>query len=105
MVMKILQRAMRCGKTYESIKLSAEKKIPIICANKSEISNIMSMAEKIGVSIPDPILAESAKVRFERKQDKRMIVDNVDWVLRLFLGGDVVAGTVDGSNSYSNWSE
>lgn len=100
--MNILSRPFRAGKTYECIRASAETGAIIICADEGEASRVKIEAHYMRVKIPDPIPCHGALERL-RGQHVPVIVDNMDWVLKQFLGADVLAGTVNGPSAAIEW--
>jgi len=51
----IYESPVSAGKTVIAIKLSAEKQIPLLCANEIRKSQIMDLAKRLKINIPEPI--------------------------------------------------
>ena len=80
------------GKTTELIKMSAETGIPICVRNRSRIKNIVYMANRLGVEIPEPIVIYNQRFLKERRT---IMIDDVQDVLFDIYGTEVVCATFD----------
>lgn len=93
--MQILRMGRRCGKTTQLVKQASEGGLYIICANKERAYHIMQVAEELGVNILFPItVGEIADSRgIKSMYIDKVLVDDVEDVLRAFIGKTVLLAT------------
>ena len=72
------------GKTLELIKMSAERNIYIVCADRQRALNIAAMARELGYQIPFPITLMELPIHSRFIQE--VFVDDVDVVLERIIG-------------------
>lgn len=104
MVMKILSRPRRYGKTYQAVLESAKSRARIVTLDNNEAARIKRMALDLGLNIPEPLSMSDAYHKNAGRRE-RVIVDNVDWVMRTLLNAHVHGITVDGPPAEIMWSE
>jgi hypothetical protein len=102
--MKILLRPRACGKTYEAVLESSRSGATIVCATDAEKKRIESIARTAGLGIPSPLSCQETFTKLQGRHAS-VIVDNADWVLRMFLGADVHGITVEGPPAEFDWSK
>lgn len=98
--MKIIQGGRGSGKTYTLVQLSHLSGYPIMIRSRCNKEYIQTMADQLGLTIPEPIV-------FRSKQDARgnllptdkVLVDYLDgWLSDIvcsYFSADVVAATMN----------
>lgn len=98
--MKIIQGGRCSGKTYTLVQLSHLSSYPIMTRNIHSKKYIQTMADQLGITIPEPIV-------FRSKQDTRgkllptdkVLVDDLDgWlsdIVSNYFGSAVAAATMN----------
>lgn len=84
------------GKTLELIKMSAERNIYIVCADRQRALNIAAMARELGYQIPFPITLMELPIHSRFIQE--VFVDDVDVVLERIIGRRVSNITLRGNS-------
>lgn len=85
-MLNIIMGKSKSGKTTELVKLSAEGKIPIICASKNNVKNVKEIAEKLNLNIPEPISVIDFIKTADFSKINSILIDDLDLVLQIFLG-------------------
>lgn len=75
----------RFGKTYNLVKLSAIKQIPILCAYSHSKITIKEKAKELGVIIPEPLSVRDIWDKGIRLEE--VLVDDAERVLEYMLKG------------------
>ena len=98
--MRIINRGRRTGKTAMLISSAYVTGKPIITSTMNSKNNLMSMAEKMGISTNIEVYTINEWLECHRvyKQSNEILVDNVELilgdVLSKFLNANVIAGTM-----------
>lgn len=85
--MKIISKGRGEGKTAELVKMSAETQIPILHHYPPYVEDV---AEELGLSIPRPISIRE----FNIEKPEKVLIDDVDFMLKRLLGTEVVAAAL-----------
>lgn len=85
------------GKTTYLIQRSEELEIPIVVGTYLRKDAIKRNAEKLGIKIPDPILASDL---LDKKDDnpKKVLLDDIDIVINILLNSNVLECTCTSNN-------
>ncbi|WP_312286695.1 hypothetical protein [Terrisporobacter sp.] len=89
--MKILNLDRGKGKTTELIKVSNEKWIYIVCADRKRAENISRMAMEMSLNIPFPITVNELPIR--SPYIKEVLLDDVEDVLTRLIRKPVLIAT------------
>lgn len=90
--MKRIIKERGTGKTYELVKLSAEKQIPILCMSKE---GVLDRAKELNVKIPQPISIWDYEKGLHRGRDiESVLVDDSEYILQRLLEFKINALTV-----------
>jgi hypothetical protein len=95
--MKIMYLGRGQGKTVRLLYASEWNDIPILCATYSQKEHLIDMAGKLGLKIPEPIVAyemTSNRIMNSRIAEKDLLVDEAPWVLRNLLHSIGMKGEV-----------
>ena len=85
-LMKVIAKPRRGGKTTELIKLSAETNTYILVANKMRQKEVMRLANLMNITIPYPVTVEDyMKTQFRGSFIKNILIDDVEDVLHAFF--------------------
>lgn len=80
------------GKTYDLIKISSEKNIPIICYSYGSMTLICEMAEEMGVEIPTPIpIHKYIEMINGGYNPERILIDNAEFIMEYLLRCEIYA--------------
>ena len=84
--MKIMLGGKNSGKTTKLVKVSAREKIHIICSNFQRKFNILDVAKKLKLDIPEPItLCEVVNNKLIGINDQRILIDDAEIILTRLL--------------------
>lgn len=86
--MKIINLGRGQGKTTRLLYASEFNYTPILCATYAQKDYLVNQAEKLGLKIPEPIVADeiaSNRIRGSKAADMDLLVDEVPWVLQSLL--------------------
>lgn len=100
--MKIINLPRGQGKTIRMLYASEFNYAPIICSTYAQKDYLLNQAEKLGLNIPEPIVASeitSNRIRGSKAADMNLLVDDAHWVLQsllksLGMRGEVKAITI-----------
>lgn len=95
--MKIINLGRGQGKTTRLLYASEWNNIPILCATYAQKSYLISQAERIGLIIPEPIVADEIatnRIRGSKAADKDLLVDEAPLVLQNLLNSLGMRGEV-----------
>ena len=100
--MKIINLRRGQGKTVRLLYASEWNNIPVLCATYAQKDYLLSQAERIGLLIPEPIVASEIatnKIIASKAADKDLLVDEAPLVLQnllrsLGMRGEVKAVTL-----------
>lgn len=95
--MKIINLGRGQGKTIRLLYASEWQDLPIVCATYSQKQHLIDTAKKLGLSIPEPIVASeipSNRIIDSRAADKDLLVDEAPLVLRNLLHSMGMKGEV-----------
>lgn len=80
--MKIFNLSRGKGKTIRMLYASEYQNIPILCSNRLSKLNILEMAKKYEINIPEPMSVQDvANGRLRGKRFDGVLVDDMDLVL------------------------
>ena len=99
--MKILKMNRGEGKTTDLIKVSSYADIPIICRSRKMAEIIEERAKIMGLAIPKPMTLDMYKER-GRKNNEKVLIDDIDLVLRMYLNSEIVCATTSCEINYPN---
>lgn len=94
--MLVFKGGRKSGKTTWAIAESARTKIPILVYSDSGKKVILASAERMGVTIPDPITIDDLLVR--RVSSRKVIVEEGQKVLERLLGTEIHGLTITDDN-------
>lgn len=87
LIMKIIYKKRRAGKTTELINIAANGFYYIICTTTEEAGRVARQAEELGKDIPMPIsFDEFVNKRFNPAGIKGFLIDNADLLLQHIAG-------------------
>lgn len=90
--MKRIIKERGAGKTYDLVKLSAEKQIPILCMGNYDV---LDVAKELNVKIPEPISIWEYKRGFHKgRRIDDILVDEADFILQELLNIPIYALTI-----------
>ena len=100
--MKIINLGRGQGKTVRLLYASEWSNTPILCANHQYKDNLIHMAKRLGLKIPEPIITSdffSNKLNGNCIRDKDILIDDSPEVLKqllkhLGIGGEIKAITL-----------
>lgn len=95
--MKIINLGRGQGKTMRMLYASEWQDLPIVCATYSQKQHLIDTAKKLGLNIPEPIVASeipSNRIIDSRAADKDLLVDEAHWVLQNLLHSMGIRGEV-----------
>ena len=95
--MKIINLGRGQGKTVRLLYASEWQNIPILCATYAQKDYLISQAEKLGLLIPEPIVAyeiATNRMRGSKAADKDILVDEAPLVLQNLLNSLGMRGNV-----------
>lgn len=92
--MKIITGSRQSGKTTELIRISSVTGYPIVTFNAKAAFNVKMQAEKMGVSIPEPLFMGEFGVSLPSK----VLVDQIDYSRPINGDMEIIAATVDKEN-------
>lgn len=81
------------GKTLKAIQLSAEKQMPIVCSSYHQMEYIKYRAKEMNLKMPKPIMFDDVRGKVIGNR-RRLIVDDLDILLRRILDGEVHYATM-----------
>ena len=82
------------GKTYTLVKISAEKQIPIMVITLRQKENLLDIAKRNNLKIPEPVLVEQSKGK-----RANVLIDNAEDMLAYLLRSSIDTMTIaDESN-------
>ena len=91
--MKIILGNPGSGKTKELLKLSQDKKTPILCESESRVERLLVKAQGYGYTIPTPITIDKAK------SVDQVLIDDVERFFYNQIGVKVSAITINRDTS------
>lgn len=90
--MKAYVRPRAAGKTHELIKLAAEERLVIVCANQEMVRLVTERAKRMGLDIPQPISwRQFASGTHRGRRIKGFAFDDVELGLQQMAGPIPVA--------------
>lgn len=95
--MKIINLPRGCGKTIRLLYASDFNYTPILCATFAQKDYLISQAERLGLLIPEPIVASeitSNRIRGSKAADMDLLVDEAPMVLQSLLSSLGMRGKV-----------
>ena len=95
--MKIINLSRGQGKTTRLLYASEFNYAPIICSTYTQKDYLVSQAEKLGLNIPEPIVANeitSNRIRGSKAADMDLLVDEAPLVLQCLLNSLGMRGEV-----------
>ena len=95
--MKIINLPRRCGKTTRLLYASDFDYTPILCATFDQKDHLVSQAERLGLHIPEPIVASeitSRRILGSPAADMDLLVDEAPMVLQALLSSLGMRGKV-----------
>ena len=95
--MKIINLGRGQGKTTRLLYASEFQDIPILCATYVQKDYLVEQAEKLGLLIPEPIVADEIttnRIRGIKAVYKDLLVDEAHWVLQSLLKSMGMRGEV-----------
>lgn len=95
--MKIINLGRGRGKTTRLLYASEWQYIPILCATHAQKDYLVNQAERLGLIIPEPIVASEIatnRIRASKAVDKDMLVDEAPLVLQNLLNSLGMRGKV-----------
>ena len=95
--MKIINLGRGQGKTARLLYASEWQDLPIVCATNSQKQYLIDMANRLGLNIPEPIVAyeiTSNRIVGSRVAEKDLLVDEAPLVLRSLLHSMGMKGEV-----------
>lgn len=95
--MKIINLGRGQGKTIRLLYASEWNDNPILCATYSQKDNLVKQAERLGLKIPEPIVASEIttnRIRESKAVDKDLLVDEAPLVLQSLLNSLGMRGEV-----------
>lgn len=95
--MKIINLGRGRGKTVRLLYVSEWDDIPILCATDTQKRYLLNQAERLGLNIPEPIVAgeiTTNKFRGRKETFKDMLVDEAPLVLQTLLNSLGMMGEV-----------
>ena len=95
--MKIINLGRGQGKTVRLLYASEWNDIPILCATGSQKQDLIDMAKRLGLNIPEPIVTweiQSNRIIGSRAAEKDLLVDEAPMVLRSLLHSMGMKGEV-----------
>ena len=95
--MKIINLGRGQGKTVRLLYASEWQNIPILCATYAQKDNLVKQAERLGLLIPEPIVANEIatnRIRGSKAADKDLLVDEAPLVLQNLLNSLGMRGEV-----------
>lgn len=98
--MKIIQGGRGSGKTYTLVQLSHMSSYPIMTRSRCNKEYIQTMADQLGITIPEPIVFRSKQdTRGKLLQTDKVFVDDLDgWLSDIvsdYFGSAVAAATMN----------
>jgi hypothetical protein len=99
-MIKTMIKPMRCGKTFEAIKLCSETpQSVIVCISLQEADRVADMAISHDIKIPHPVTLEEALHKMDGSHYIRLILDNVDMMLPMIFRKTITGITLHGNES------
>ena len=95
--MKIINLGRGQGKTVRLLYASEWNDNPILCATYSQKEHLIDTSKRLGLNIPEPIVASeitSSRIRESKAVDKDLLVDEAPWVLQSLLNSLGMRGEV-----------
>ena len=106
--MKIISKQTGGGKTTELLKISAEKKMPIISAYGGDyIENVLKLRAKIlNLEIPEPFSwYEIQQGKHRGKQYPGFLIDDIDYILERDLSAPIYAASITTCKNLIDYKE
>lgn len=95
--MKIINLGRGKGKTVRLLYASEWQDIPILCPTYSQKEHLIDTAKRLGLNIPEPIIASEIatnRIRMSKAADKDLLVDEAPLVLQNLLNSLGMRGEV-----------
>lgn len=83
--MKIIKADKGRGKTRKLIKISNKEWKYIVCADITRVTNIVAIANKMGLDIPYPITVRELPLKAGQRIDS-VLIDDIEDVLQYLIG-------------------
>lgn len=87
--MEICNLERRKGKTTYLVYRSHVTQYPIVCADHTGVGVVKDIAERIGVSIPEPMTVQELFQNRSLLTSKKVLIDEAPMVLQSLLGVNI----------------
>ena len=94
--MKIIFGTPGSGKTKALLKLSEEKRIPVLCESSARVTRLLEKADGYGFRIPTPITVEDLN-----ENVKAVYIDDIQIMLETMLKVKLEGIVVNKDDAYS----
>lgn len=87
--MEICNLERRKGKTTYLVYRSHVTQYPVVCADHTGVGVVKDIAERIGVSIPEPMTVQELFQNRSLLTSKKVLIDEAPMVLQSLLGVNI----------------
>jgi hypothetical protein len=105
-MMQIINRPRQAGKTYELLRMMSEnEKLVMVCGSRQSANEACDAARRVGFNVArERFIDPGTIVRGTRRgRDDLFVVDDLEFVLRSLLGGDVHAVAANAPEPIVPW--